>query len=152
MEIFLGKVIALDKLAPSVRHGSDSMKPSWPNAITRRRFLKHSSLLTAGLAWGTTATPAPVRAAARSTLGFAAAGLPAGTAPQPVPLPHFPDRLHAFVWRNWPLMPAERMARVTGAHAGDIVSLGRAMGLDGPPRITRDQQARSFLTVYLTNS
>src|SRR5579884_4445528 len=31
--------------------------------------------------------------------------LPVGSAPAPVALPHFPDRLHAFVWRNWPLVP-----------------------------------------------
>ena len=66
-------------------------------------------------------------------------------------LPHFPTRLHAFVWRNWPLVTPERMAQVVGAKQADIVRMGRAMGLGNPPRITRDQQARSYLTVIKRN-
>ncbi|HVF10161.1 MAG TPA: hypothetical protein VNA16_05125, partial [Abditibacteriaceae bacterium] len=77
--------------------------------------------------------------------------LPMGTAPRPVSLPHFPDRLHAFVWRNWQLVPAERIAAVVGATQDDILNLGHAMGLSGPPRITRDQQRRSALTVIRRN-
>jgi hypothetical protein len=77
--------------------------------------------------------------------------LPEGAAPAPVLLRHFPDRLHAFVWRNWTLVPARRMARVVGAEASDILRLGRAMGLGDQPPITRDQQARSHLTVIRRN-
>ncbi len=43
------------------------------------------------------------------------------------------------------------MARVVGAKRADIVRLGRAMGLGQSPRITRDQQARSYLTVIKRN-
>jgi hypothetical protein len=46
--------------------------------------------------------------------------LPMGPAPEPVDLPHFPDRLHAYVWRNWTLVPAERLAAVVGAKPEDI--------------------------------
>ena len=69
----------------------------------------------------------------------------------PVSLPHFPDRLHAFVWRNWPLVPVERMAEVVGARPADVVRMGRAMGLGGPPRISREQRARSYITVIKRN-
>ena len=31
--------------------------------------------------------------------------------PEPIPEPHFPDRLHLFVWRNWELANTDRMAR-----------------------------------------
>ena len=83
--------------------------------------------------------------------GLTAADLPRGSAPKPVPFPHFPDRLHAFVWRNWQLVPARRMGEVVGASAGDIVRLGRSMGLAGPPRITVEQQRRSALSVIKRN-
>jgi hypothetical protein len=80
-----------------------------------------------------------------------AADLPHGSAPKAVPIPHFPDRLHAFVWRNWQLVPARRMGEVVGAGAGDIVRMGRRMGLAGPPRITVEQQRRSALSVIRRN-
>jgi len=116
-------------------------------------FLKSASLavggcglascgLTAGWAKGATIEEKAVQTAA---------ALPRGNAPQPVPAPHFPDRLHAFVWRNWQLVPARRMGEVVSASAGDIVRLGRSMGLKGPPRITLDQQRRSALTVIRRN-
>src|SRR5260221_11765857 len=35
----------------------------------------------------------------------AAADLPEVSDRQPVPLSHFPDTLHAVVWRNWGLVP-----------------------------------------------
>lgn len=77
--------------------------------------------------------------------------LPTGNNPTPVAIPHFPDRLHAFVWRNWQLVPAERMASVVGAKPDQIRALGRAMGLGGPPRIAADQQRRSYITVIRRN-
>ena len=77
--------------------------------------------------------------------------LPAGSAPAPVPLPHFPDRLHAYVWRNWPLVPAERLARVVGAPRSDLLRLGESMGLSKPPPIPAAQQRRSYLTVIRRN-
>lgn len=99
----------------------------------------------AGPAWSTLAgerAPAP-----------APLDLPTGAAPAsaPVPLPHFPDRLHAFVWRNWPLAPVERLAQVVGAEPSEILRLGQAMGLGGPPPITRGQQGRSYITVIKRN-
>jgi len=81
----------------------------------------------------------------------AIAELPAGSAPEAVCFPHFPDRLHAFVWRNWPLVPVARMARVVGAKPADIARMGRAMGLGAGPRIPRGQQARSYLSIIKRN-
>jgi len=31
-------------------------------------------------------------------------GLPRGSSPAALAFEHFPDRLHAFVWRNWELV------------------------------------------------
>lgn len=77
--------------------------------------------------------------------------LPTGSAPPPVSSPHFPDRLHAYVWRNWPLVPVERLARVVGAKPSDIIRIGTAMGLSKPPRLSATQQRRSYLSVIRRN-
>jgi hypothetical protein len=77
--------------------------------------------------------------------------LPSGTAPPPVPFPHFPDRLHAFVWRNWTLVPLERLARVLAAEPEAVRALGRAMGLPDPPAVTEDQWRRSPITLIKRN-
>ncbi|HEO71609.1 MAG TPA: hypothetical protein ENN80_10125, partial [Candidatus Hydrogenedentes bacterium] len=80
-----------------------------------------------------------------------AAELPVGSAPEPVSADHFPSRLHACVWRNWMLVPMETLADVVGADAEELVDMGRAMGLEGPPEITPDQQRRSYITVIRRN-
>ncbi len=80
-----------------------------------------------------------------------AVGLPAGTAPPALTLSHFPDRLHAFVWRNWPLVPLERMAKVLAARPEEIRSIGKSMGLGRAPRVTTDQLRRSYLTIIRRN-
>lgn len=86
-----------------------------------------------------------------AAIALAQAGLPMGGSPAPVPIPHFPDRLHAFVWRNWQLVSAQRMARTVGAKPDDIVRLGKSMGLTGPPAITKDQLRRSYITIIRRN-
>jgi hypothetical protein len=121
-----------------------------PNGSSRRTFLKASSAAVGGLALGGFVWPALADVGGRVS-AMAVADLPKGTAPKPVSFPHFPSRLHAFVWRNWLLVTAERMARVVGAKPVDIVRMGRAMGLGDPPRITRDRQTRSYITVIKRN-
>jgi len=117
---------------------------------SRRNFIKTSSIAVSGLALATPFHPALVAAAGKSSK-LSVADLPVGKAPKPVGCPHFPDQLHAFVWRNWSLVKPERLARVVGARKSDIVRMGRAMGLGDPPRITRDQQMRSYITVIKRN-
>ena len=118
------------------------------DCVSRRRFLEASlagagGLLLAG-AYG-------LALRAEAAHGQSTVRLPEGTAPMPVPLPHFPDRLHAFVWRNWQLVPVERLAEVVSARPGDILRLGKSMGLPPPPRVTADQQRRSYITVLRRN-
>jgi hypothetical protein len=114
--------------------------------FSRRTFLKAGTVVTGGMALGTFIWPAFGEAQGNSS-PMAVADLPKGAAPKPVSFAHFPSRLHAFVWRIWPLARPERMAKVVGATKKDIVRLGRLMGLGNPPRITHDQQARSYITV-----
>ena len=111
------------------------------NSYSRRDFLKTAALVTG--AWG---IPYSLTAETMS-----ATELPCGKAPAPVPLTHFPDRLHAFVWRNWQLVPLARLAAVVGAKPADILCMGRAMGLSKPPSISKDQLRRSYLTIIRRN-
>ena len=77
--------------------------------------------------------------------------LPTGPEREPVPLPHFPDALHAYVWRNWQLVPTERLAKVVGARPGDVRRIGRGMGLAGPPTVTEAQARRLTTTIIRRN-
>ncbi len=79
------------------------------------------------------------------------AALPGGPSPEPVPLPYFPNRLHAFIWRNWPLVPAETLATVVNATPAQVRAFAQSMGLARQPRITRDQLERSSLTIIRRN-
>ena len=122
-------------------------------SLNRRTFLKSASLAlgSCGLAKYGLIEGRADAATVGTAAGLTAADLPRGSAPKPVLFPHFPDRLHAFVWRNWQLVPARRMAEVVRASARDIVRLGRSMGLSGPPRITIDQQRRAALSIIKRN-
>ncbi|MEX2015133.1 MAG: hypothetical protein WD873_00760 [Candidatus Hydrogenedentales bacterium] len=84
-------------------------------------------------------------------IALTAVALPEGDAPDALALPHFPDRLHAFVWRNWQLVPPERMAETVGATPEQILALGRSMGLDGPPLISETQWRRSYISIIRRN-
>ena len=77
--------------------------------------------------------------------------LPEGPAPEPLLPEHFPDRLHAFVWRNWHLVPVERMAETVDAAPGQILEMGRAMGLPAPPHIPEEQLQRTYITIIRAN-
>jgi hypothetical protein len=80
-----------------------------------------------------------------------ATDLPMGSAPAPVALPHFPDRVHAFVWRNWTLVPVARLAKVLQARPQEIRRMGEAMGLPPNPAIPSGLQRRSALTIIRRN-
>ena len=117
--------------------------------LNRRRFIQVSSALAGTIAFGARADGES--GAEEKVTPMQVQDLPKGAAPSPVEFPHFPDRLHAFVWRNWQLVPTERLAKVVGTNPREILRIGRAMGLSGPPRITADQQRRSFITVIKRN-
>src|SRR5687768_7406635 len=77
--------------------------------------------------------------------------LPVGSAPAALEFGWFPDRLHAFVWRNWGLVKRSRMARVVGAKKGDIERMGRAMGLEAGRELSDAQRHRAGLTIIRRN-
>lgn len=68
-----------------------------------------------------------------------------------VPEPHFPSRLHQFVWRNWDLVNLDRMAEVVKAQPGDLARLGSEMGLPAKRPVSADTQRRIYITVIKQN-
>lgn len=115
--------------------------------FTRRDFLRNSGLL----ALSVPSLAAFRAAAAESATTASETPLPAGSAPAPLEFAHFPDRLHAFVWRNWTLVPVERMAAVIGAEPDKVRAIARSMGLPEQPPIPEEQVHRSYITVIRRN-
>ena len=108
---------------------------------SRRDFLTHTSLGLAALpfmSWQSHAVDA-------------AQILPMGSAPVPLEAGWFPSRMHAFVWRNWALVPVERMAEVVGATADELIAVGRSLGLELPRGLTKAQRRRAHLTIIRRN-
>lgn len=107
---------------------------------SRRDFLGTTAALAASFhlpAWLQSAEPA--------------GHLPEGSAPEPVSFPWFPSLVHAFVWRNWSLVPVKRMAEVLGATPSDVLQLGRRMGLPAPRPIDVSLEPRACLTIIRRN-
>lgn len=77
--------------------------------------------------------------------------LPVGRAPKPLPLPHFPDPLHAVVWRNWDVVPLERLAETLSGAPADIRRVARSMGLPEQRRISAREVERNYMTVLHRN-
>ncbi|MBX2925072.1 MAG: hypothetical protein KF746_22920 [Chitinophagaceae bacterium] len=77
--------------------------------------------------------------------------LPVGAYPDAIPVTHFPDRLHAFVWRNWNLVSPAAMSRTIGCKESDISGIAASMGL--PPYIAVDEsfKNRIYITVIRRN-
>jgi hypothetical protein len=104
--------------------------------LSRRKFLASASLVAAGIAL---VKPRLSLACSKSLF------LPA------VALPHFPDKMHAFLWRNWNLVPLERLAAVAGATTQQLKDMANEMGLPKSVVVTSEQEQRSYLTVIRRN-
>jgi len=104
---------------------------------TRRGFLGSAFLLTSGMIFTGIPSTAKPNFGLKENL--------------PVSFPHFPSRLHAFIWRNWNLVPIDRMASVLGSTADDLLELGKAMGLSAPLDVSQEQWSRSYITIIRRN-
>ena len=76
--------------------------------------------------------------------------LPATSATPAEPIPHFPSRLVAFVWRNWNLTEIERMAETVEATPDELREIARATGLPEYQAPSWDP-ARSYITIVRRN-
>jgi len=77
--------------------------------------------------------------------------LPTGSAPAAIAFEHFPDRLHAFVWRNWELVSLERMAKVLGTSRQNVSTIGRSMGLPAHVAPPAEYQQRGYISIIRRN-
>jgi hypothetical protein len=85
-------------------------------------------------------------------VSFGYAGvLPAGGAPAAIQFKHFPDRVHAFVWRNWDLSSIERMAKVLGTTPRNVLKIGRSMGLPPHAAPPDEYKQRGYITIIRRN-
>ena len=77
--------------------------------------------------------------------------LPVGGSPPPISAPHFPDRLHAVVWRNWQLVEPARIAKTVGAAEADITRIAVSMGLPPAGSVPADFRRRGYITILRRN-
>ncbi len=77
--------------------------------------------------------------------------LPAGKSRPPVPIGHFPDALHAAVWRNWDLVPIHRLAEVFGSTPKQLEEIAQSMGLEKQKQLRPDVIQRSYVTLIRRN-
>ncbi|MDM8006510.1 MAG: alpha-amylase family protein [Phycisphaerae bacterium] len=77
--------------------------------------------------------------------------LPTGASPKPLDAPHFPDRLHTFVWRNWESADLSDMARVLGTTQDKVREIGESMGLPPQVPISDLQRQRGYISLIRRN-
>ena len=80
-----------------------------------------------------------------------AAPLPEGNAPPALSFPHFPDRQHAFVWRNWGLVEPARLAKVLETSEQNVAALATSMGLPEEPNVSPHWKTRGYITIVRRN-
>lgn len=77
--------------------------------------------------------------------------LPMGSAPSPVVIGHFPDRVHEFVWRNWGAIEPARLAKVLGASVEEVAAMAGSMGLPPDPEVQPEMRQRGYVTLIRRN-
>lgn len=83
--------------------------------------------------------------------GGQAAELPVGSSPPAIVFSHFPDRLHAVVFRNWHLVAPGRIARTVGATEAQIIAMAASMGLPPARPIDERYQRQLYITIVRRN-
>ena len=76
---------------------------------------------------------------------------PRGPVKTALEFPHFPDRLHTFVFRNWGLVEADRLARVLGTTPANVQSVAASMGLPKLPKVPPEMLTRGYITLIRRN-
>ena len=64
---------------------------------------------------------------------------------------YFPDAAHQFVWRNWDLVSAARMARLLKVDTAAVEGIGRSMGLVKPTEPLEKYERRNRLAILRRN-
>ncbi len=108
-------------------------------------------LLRNGLLWRIVLLFAVFCAAFSEDRLLAADVLPVGAHPPALETPHFPDRLHAFVWRNWQLVEPQRLAQLVGTTAEKMEQIAASMGLPAVESVSSTMRERGYITLIRRN-
>ena len=77
--------------------------------------------------------------------------LPLGTQKPPVTSEWFPSPVHAVVWRNWDLVPVERIAKTIQATPEQVTAIADSMGLPPNKPVAEKYKPHSYKTVLRHN-
>ena len=92
-------------------------------------------VLSVGMAYGGDEAPLPGEGGGKPALGC-----------EP-----FPSRLHAFVWRNWTVVPQARLAEVVKAKPEELARVAASMGLPPQGAILPEWKDKGYITVLRRN-
>lgn len=81
------------------------------------------------------------------------AALPGEFGTQPaIGYDYFPSRMHAFIWRNWTVVPQSRLAEVLGTTERRVEKVARSMGLPKQQDVQPEWlTSRGYITVLRRN-
>jgi hypothetical protein len=77
--------------------------------------------------------------------------LPEGSAPAAIVSRHFPDRVHAFVWRNWNTVEPSTLAKILGTSVENVHAMAASMGLPPAGAIPPEMNTRGYITLIRRN-
>lgn len=77
--------------------------------------------------------------------------LPMGAAPPALDASHFPDRVHAFVWRNWNIVDADKLAAILHTSRENVEKLAESMGLPPAAAVQPEMRSRGYITLIRRN-
>jgi len=66
-------------------------------------------------------------------------------------VPHFPAPFQCVIFRNWGLVPAERIARVIGTDPETVRRLASDLGLPAEPAVSPDWLTKGYITIIRAN-
>lgn len=69
----------------------------------------------------------------------------------PLPPDPFPDRMSAYVWRNWGLVPTSRLAETIRATEADLEQIAVEMGLPAKPEVLPEWKTVGYITIIRRN-
>ena len=77
--------------------------------------------------------------------------LPVGAHTPAIDAPHFPDRAHAFVWRNCTLVEPQRLSTVLGTSVENVQQMAQSMGLPAGWQVCPRMLERGYMTLLRRN-
>ena len=77
--------------------------------------------------------------------------LPADSNLPPLESRYFPDRLHAFVWRNWNAVEPAKLAKILNTSVENVRALAESMGLPPDAAVGPEMRARGYITLLRRN-